>query len=70
MVRDTFAELRRQHPLGQRHADRGGNALAERPGRRLDAGRHEVLGMARGLRIELAEAAQLVRAHALDTDQV
>ena len=39
-------ELGRQAALGDGHADAVGEALAERPGRRLDAGRQAVLGMA------------------------
>src|SRR3712207_8751665 len=38
--------------------------------RSLDAGRHEVLRVARRLRIELAEALQLVGRHVLHADQV
>ena len=36
-------------PLGHRHADRGRDALAERPGRGLDARRHDVFRVARRL---------------------
>ena len=38
-------ELARQHLLGEREADRVREALAERAGRRLDAGRRADLGM-------------------------
>ena len=41
---------------GDRHADRGGDALAERAGGRLDAGGPAVLGVAGSARVELAEA--------------
>ena len=41
-------ELRRQRTLGQRHADRVGQTLAERPGRRLDTRRQSVLRVAGG----------------------
>ena len=44
-------------PLGgDRHPDRGGDALAERAGGRLDAGGPAVLGVAGSARVELAEA--------------
>ena len=47
----------RRLPLGRdRHADRGRDALAERPGRRLDARRPAVLRMPRAARVDLAEA--------------
>ena len=39
-------EARGQHALGERHADGVGDALAERAGRDLDAGRVAVLGVA------------------------
>jgi hypothetical protein len=41
---------------GDRHADRGRHALAERAGRRLDARRPAVLRVARAARVDLAEA--------------
>ena len=53
-------ELRRQPPLGDGHPDRVGEALAERPGRRLDARRQAVLGMARGPRAPLPERLEVV----------
>ena len=37
MVDDVGAVIGRQHPLGEGHADGRRDALAERPGRRLDA---------------------------------
>ena len=44
-------------PLGgDRHPDRGGDALAERAGGRLDPGGPAVLGVAGSARVELAEA--------------
>ena len=61
VVDDLVAEPRVEQPLGQRHADGVAEALAERPGGRLDAGRMAVLGMAGGLGAELAEALQLAR---------
>ena len=49
-----------EQALAQRHADGGRDALAERPGGRLDAGRVAVLGMAGGRRAELAEVLEVV----------
>ena len=46
--------------LGDRHADRHREALAERPGGRLDAVEQEILGMAGAGRAELAEARDLL----------
>jgi hypothetical protein len=43
-----------------RHADGVGDALAERAGGGLDAGRVAVFGMARGLGVQLAELLQVV----------
>ena len=40
-------ELRSQQPLGERHADRGGEALAEWTGGGLDADVEIVLGVTR-----------------------
>src|SRR5688572_22110564 len=48
--------------LRKRHADRVRESLAERAGRRLDADRRFVLGVARGARTELAEIPDLVDA--------
>ena len=53
-------ELGGEQLLGERHADRVGEALAERAGGRLDARRDADLGMARRLAVQLAEVAQLV----------
>ena len=53
-------ELGRQQPLGEREADRVGEALAERPRGRLHAGRVAGFGMAGRARMQLAEAAQLL----------
>ncbi len=47
---------------GDRHADGGRDPLAERAGRRLDAGGPAVLGVAGGARVELAEALRCRRA--------
>ena len=63
VVDDVLAELRRQHPLRERHADGRGDALAKRTRRRLDAGSVEALRMPRRLRMKLAEALQLIERH-------
>src|SRR3546814_5587919 len=47
-------------PLGDRHADRGGNTLAERAGGRLDARQHEILGVAGAWAAQLPEVADVV----------
>ena len=48
VIDDAVAELGGQMPLGDRHADRVGEALAERAGGGLDAGRvTEIFRMAR-----------------------
>ena len=60
VIDDLVAERALQQPLGERHADGVGEALAERAGGRLDAGGVAVLGMAGGLGAELAEVLQLV----------
>ena len=62
VVHDLVAvavEFAGQQLLGQRHADRVGDALAERAGGGLDAGGVAVFGVAGGLAVELAEALQL-----------
>ena len=50
-------ELGGEQLLGERHADRVGEALAERAGGGLDARRDADFGMARRLRVQLAEVA-------------
>ena len=56
--------------LGDRHADGVGEALAERAGRGLDPRGVAVLGVARGLRAELAEVLDLVDRHVRVAGQV
>ena len=63
VIDEVVAELGGEQALGERHADRIGDALAERPGRHLDAGREAALGMAGGAAAELAEMLQLVERH-------
>ena len=53
-------EPRRQHPLRQGHAHGVAAALAQRPGRGLDAHRVPVLGMSRRLASPLPELLQLL----------
>ena len=53
-------EVLRHPPGGDGHADAGGHPLPERAGRGLDAGGPAVLRMARALRVELAEALDVV----------
>ena len=65
MADHLLAELGREHLLRQRHADRGGNPLAERAGRGLDALGVEVLGVTRRQRSELTEMLDLVERHVL-----
>ena len=50
-----------QQSLRERHADRVGEALPERPGGGLDTGGEAVLRMSGRLRVELAEAASAPR---------
>ena len=70
MVDDLLAELGGQHLLRQRHADRGGDALAERAGGGLDALGVEILGVARRQRSELAEMLDLVERHVLVAGEI
>ncbi len=63
VVDEPVAEAGGEVALGQRHADRVGQPLAERPGRGLDPERMTVFGMARRAGAELPEAAQLVQGH-------
>src|SRR4029078_3444278 len=56
-------ELRRQHALGERHADGIAKPLAERPRGGFDSGRMPVFGVAGGAAAELAEVADLRHRH-------
>ena len=64
VVHQALAVARRHHALGERHADRGGQALAERSRGGLDRRVLAVLGMPGGGAVELAEAFQHVHFHA------
>ena len=70
VIDDVAAEERRQVAFGDRHADRIGEPLAERPGGGLDAGRVAVFGMAGRERAELAEALDLVDRHLLVAGEI
>ncbi len=60
VIDQIVAEHRIEMPLGDRHADRHRQALAERAGGRLDAVEQEILGMAGAGAAELAEMADVV----------
>ncbi len=66
----SLAVAGREAALGHRHADRGGEALAERPGGGLDAGRVAVLRVAGGQRAPLPEALDLVHRHGREAGQM
>ena len=70
VIDDVAAEQRGEMALGDRHADGIGEALAERPGRGLDAGRVAVFGMAGRERTELAEALDLADRHLLVAEKM
>ena len=70
MVDQGVAEPRVQRALGNRHADGVGEPLAKRAGGGLDSGGVAVLGVARRLRAELAEALDLGQAHVLVAGQI
>ena len=70
VIDELVAEARVDQALRQRHADRGGDPLPERPRRGLDAGRMAVFGMARRLRSPLPECLELIQRHALIAGQV
>ena len=62
VIHQRLAEPGRQHALGQRHADRGGEALAERAGGGLDRRVLAVFRMAGGGRVKLAKALDVLDA--------
>ena len=64
VVDEVVAEARVEVALSHRHADRVGETLAERAGGRLDPGRVAEFRVARRLRAELAEIADLIERHA------
>lgn len=70
VIHQALAEARRQVPLGDRHADRRGDALAERARGGLDPRMLAELGMAGGGGVQLAEAPELLDPHARMPGQV
>ena len=70
VIDDVLAELCGEVALGDCHPDRGGDALAERTGRRLDARRDEIFRMPRCQRADLTEALELVEGHCLVADEM
>ncbi len=67
---DLLAEFGGEHLLGQRHADRCRDALAERTRRGFDAAGLEVFRMSRRLGAEYPEVPDLVERHLLVAGQV
>ena len=63
MIDEVGAVARGHRRFRDRHADRHREALAQRPGRRFDARRVAVFGVAGGLRTELAKALDLLDRH-------
>ncbi len=70
MVDDLGPEHGRKMPFGDRHADRIGEPLAERSGRRLDARRVAVFRMPGRDRSKLSEPLDLFDGHRLDAEKV
>ena len=63
VIHDRMAgpvEFTREQRLGERHADRIGQSLPERPRGRFDAGRDAHFGMPRRLAVQLPEAPEFV----------
>ena len=70
VVVDQTVEADAQMGLGDRHADRGGEALAQRPGGGFDAGSDIVFRMAGGAAAGLAELLQRLQRHRLIAGQI
>ena len=70
MVHQVVAEAGVHHPLGQRHADRGRDALTQRAGCGLDPLGMAVFRVPGGAAAHLAEGAQLVEPHVVIAEQV
>jgi hypothetical protein len=70
VVHQTRAEPRRKLTFRERHADGVRQALAERPGGRLDPSGGAVLRMTGGLGAELAEVSQLIDRHVLVSGEI
>ncbi len=70
VIDEIVAEAGVHQPLGERHADRGRDALPERAGGGLDPRRMAIFGMARRLRPPLPESPELVQRHAFVAGQM
>src|SRR5690606_40504240 len=70
MIDDAAAVTLAEHAFGQRHADGGGDALAEGAGRRLDARRVAIFGVACGPAAELAEIPDFPDRHVLVAEEI
>ncbi|MNT07003.1 hypothetical protein D3C72_1416910 [compost metagenome] len=70
MVHQVGAELAGELLFGDRHADGIGDALAERAGRRLDAGGVTIFRVAGGLGAHLAELLDVLDGHVLVACQI
>ena len=70
VIDDGAAEHGGEVPLRDRHADRIGQTLAERPGGGFDAGGVAVLRVSGRERAELAEALDLVDGHRLVAGEI
>ena len=70
VVHQLVAEFIGELAFGDRHAERVGNALAERTGGGLDAGGVAVFGMAGGLGAELAEILDILDRHVLVAEEI
>ena len=70
MIDQIVPKARVGQALGQRHAHGGGDALAERAGRRLDAQGMAIFRMAGGPGAELAEILQLLDRHVGIADEI
>ena len=70
VVDEVVTEARIEVPLGHRHANGVGEALAKRTGGGLDARRVAELRMAWRLRTELTEVADLLECHLRSTGEI
>ena len=70
VIHQGGAKPRCHHAFRHRHADRGGDPLAERAGGGFNPGMLAEFRMARGGGMQLAEAPQLIRPHAFMAGQV
>jgi hypothetical protein len=70
VIDQRVAIARIQHALGQRHADGIAETLAQRSGRGFDADGVPVLGVARRLAVDLAEALDFLDGHLWITGEI